>query len=82
MSDRYKYRAISADGRCYPIVTARGNHEKSNASIAAIFDVPHPDVYYALNFGGNLMRAYTLNSMFQVNGAQLTWLENDLRANR
>lgn len=71
---------ISPDGRCYPIVTARGNHEKENESIAKLFDTPHPDNYYALGFGGGLLRLYTLNSMFHVNGAQLNWLESDLLA--
>lgn len=73
---------ISQDGHLTPIVPARGNHERANASIYNLFDVPHPDVYYALNFGGGLLRTYTLNSSFPPGGHQLDWLTSDLsRAN-
>jgi hypothetical protein len=73
---------ISPDGRMYPIVAARGNHEWNNDDVYKIFDTPHPDVYYALTFGGGLLRAYTLNSEISVAGAQTTWLQNDLIANQ
>jgi hypothetical protein len=69
---------ISQDGRMTPIVPARGNHERANASIYNLFDVPHPDVYYAFSFGGGLLRTYTLNSSFPPGGNQLDWLTNDL----
>lgn len=69
---------ISQDGRLTPIVPARGNHERANASIYNLFDVPHPDVYYALNFGGGLLRTYTLNTLFPPGGHQLNWLTSDL----
>ncbi|WP_175489272.1 purple acid phosphatase family protein [Neolewinella agarilytica] len=69
---------ISSDGRLTPIVPARGNHERSNASIYNLFDVPNPDVYYALSFAGGLLRTYTLNTLFPPGGDQLDWLENDL----
>lgn len=69
---------IASDGRMTPIVGARGNHEKENATLINLFDAPHPDVYYALNFGGNLLRAYTLNSLISTGGEQAAWLENDL----
>ena len=69
---------ISQDGRLTPIVPARGNHERANASIYNLFDVPHPDVYYALSFGGGLLRTYTLNTLFPPGGHQLNWLTSDL----
>lgn len=69
---------ISQDGRLTPIVPARGNHESANASIYNLFDVPHPDVYYALSFGGGLLRTYTLNTLFPPGGHQLNWLTSDL----
>jgi len=69
---------ISSTGRLTPIVAARGNHERSNASIFHLFDVPNPDVYYALEFGGGLLRTYTLNSLFPPGGDQLKWLSTDL----
>jgi len=70
---------IGSDGRLFPLIVARGNHEASNQSLIDLFDVNHPDVYYALNFGGNLLRVYTLNTMIPAGGAQRAWLENDLK---
>lgn len=69
---------IGDDGRITPIVAARGNHERSNSSIYHLFDVPNPDVYYALTLGNDLIRAYTLNSLIAPGGSQRDWLENDL----
>ncbi|MDC0231463.1 metallophosphoesterase family protein, partial [Aureispira] len=73
---------IGADGRMTPILTARGNHERSDASIVDIFDVPHPVVYYGLTFARGLLRVYTLNSMQSSNSSQLSWLGNDLKNNQ
>lgn len=69
---------ISPDGRLTPILAARGNHEKSNASIVELFDVPSKEVYYALTFAGGLMRTYTLNSVDPTGGTQSDWLAADL----
>ncbi|NRB64593.1 MAG: fibronectin type III domain-containing protein [Saprospiraceae bacterium] len=65
---------IGADGRIFPIVVARGNHESSNRTLSQIFDVPTTSVYYGLTFGESLIRIYTLNSMIAVGGDQKTWL--------
>jgi hypothetical protein len=70
---------INADGQMFPIVPARGNHEYSNETIVKLFDAPNSSVYYGLNLGGNLLRAYTLNSLIASGGDQRDWLENDLR---
>lgn len=70
---------IGSDGRMFPLVVARGNHEASNKPMIELFDVKSPDVYYAMNIGGNLMRVYTLNTMIPSAGAQRDWLENDLK---
>ncbi|PQB04113.1 Ig-like domain-containing protein [Aureitalea marina] len=70
----------AADGRMFPIVAARGNHEGASV-IYELFDTPDSDSYYAVTFGDNLVRAYTLNSEISVTGNQLTWLTNDLSAN-
>lgn len=72
----------SSDGRMYPIVGARGNHEWSNADVYEMFDTPHPDAYFALTFGGSLLRAYTLNSESAIPGSQTNWLVNDLITNQ
>ncbi|PHN07429.1 purple acid phosphatase family protein [Flavilitoribacter nigricans] len=73
---------ITSDGRLTPIVVARGNHEASNTSLVEIFDVAKPSLYYALTFGGNLVRIYTLNTLIPSGGDQRTWLEKDLAANQ
>lgn len=71
---------IAPDGRLTPILAARGNHESANTSITNLFDVPSPNVYYSMTFGGDLLRTYTLNSMIPSGGKQKDWLENDLIA--
>ena len=78
--DDWQY-TISANGKMTPIVAARGNHEGSNADIYNLFDTPSSDVYYALTFGGNLIRSYTLNTEMSITGNQTTWLNNDLASN-
>ena len=65
----------------FPIIAARGNHEGSNNSIYNLFDVPSSSVYYAITFGDNLIRTYTLNTEISISGNQTTWLNNDLSAN-
>jgi hypothetical protein len=73
---------IGSDGRLFPIIVARGNHEASNSELVNCFDVPHPDVYYALTLGGNLFRIYTLNTQIPGGGEQRDWLGRDLQANQ
>ncbi|MBR9920371.1 MAG: metallophosphoesterase family protein [Bacteroidetes bacterium] len=72
---------ISPDGRITPIVVTRGNHEASNQELVDLFQIPSNQAYYALNFGGNLLRLYTLNSLMPSGGVQRDWLERDLRNN-
>ena len=72
-------QSIDSSGRITPIVVTRGNHEKDNLSIYNLFDVPNMEVVYALNFGGDLMRLYTLNSLAPVvNSDQTKWFAQDL----
>lgn len=73
---------IASDNRMFPIVATRGNHEDSNNSIYNLFDVPSSNVYYAITFGNNLVRTYTLNTEISISGTQTTWLQNDLNANQ
>lgn len=73
---------IAPDGRMTPIIPARGNHERSNQSLVDLFDVPNNEVYYALNFGKDLLRVYTLNTMISTGGNQKNWLQNDLKNNQ
>ena len=73
---------IGSDGRVFPIIPARGNHEANNATLVNCFDVPSPNVYYALSLGGNLLRLYTLNTQIPGGGEQRDWLGRDLQANQ
>lgn len=74
------------DNKITPIVAAMGNHEASpfgcpdcgNMVVYNLFDTPHPDAYYALSFGGNLLRLYTLNTEMAIAGNQTDWLNKDL----
>ncbi len=72
---------ISEQGRLTPVVTARGNHEYSNKTIMALFDVPTVSNYYSIPIGGNLAQLYTLNSLIAANGEQAEWLEQELISN-
>ncbi|WP_178988580.1 fibronectin type III domain-containing protein [Winogradskyella schleiferi] len=72
---------IASDGRMFPIIPARGNHESDATTIYKLFDTPNSDSYYAITFGNDLIRAYTLNSEISVLGNQKTWLEGDLSSN-
>ncbi|MCF8237460.1 MAG: metallophosphoesterase family protein [Saprospiraceae bacterium] len=69
---------ITVDRRLVPIVAARGNHETSNSILEDMFDIPSHDAWYALGFGGSLLRIYTLNSLAPIHGRQTRWLEDDL----
>lgn len=74
---------IDSSGRVTPIVPARGNHERDNNSIFHLFDVPSPDVTYALTFGTTLLRFYVLNSLNPVvKSKQTEWLKSDLEKNK
>lgn len=71
-------QTIAADGRVTPIVPARGNHERLAKTLKNLFNIPE---YYAINFGGNLLRFYSLNTEISISGNQTDWLEEDLRQN-
>ncbi len=70
---------IAKDGKITPIITARGNHEQSNTSIYNLFDTPSDKIYYAITFGKNLIRTYTLNTEISIEGDQTDWLKKDLK---
>lgn len=70
---------IAQDGRMFPIVPARGNHEYNNNRINNLFNTPIVDNYYKLTFGADLYSIYTLNSEITAGGNQATWLTNELQ---
>jgi len=71
----------SSDGRMYPAVWERGNHESSSGIVYDLFDIPSPDEYFTIPVGGDFLNIYTLNTEISVTGNQSTWLEADLQAN-
>ena len=73
---------IAPDGRMFPVIATRGNHEESNNSIYYLFDTPSANIYYAITFGNNLVRTYTLNSEISILGNQTDWLRQDLTNNQ
>ena len=73
-------QTIAGDGRIFPIIATRGNHEASNETLVKLFDIKSQDIYYALQLGGTLLKIYTLNTSIPTNGAQRIWLANNLGA--
>jgi PKD repeat protein len=84
---------IGTDGRIIPLVVAYGNHENYDGDgltyLNSLFDTP-ADGYFAVTFGGDLFRFYTLNTELmpgcEVPNAtkrtqQANWLATDLAAN-
>ncbi|NQY12114.1 MAG: T9SS type A sorting domain-containing protein [Flavobacteriales bacterium] len=74
------------DGKMIPIIGATGNHE-NRGDIEEIFDGANPDggnnnEYYSLAFGGDMWKAYVLNTEITPGGNQGTWLEEDLIASQ
>ena len=74
----------SEDGRMYPIIGARGNHEYvGDQSVTDMFDTPTNNgaAYYAIPLAGNEVRIYTLNTLISVMGDQTDWFAQDLKDN-
>lgn len=73
--------SIASDGRIFPIVPIRGNHE-SSSYIPNIFGVNNSDSYYKITVADKLFCQYLLNSEINTSGAQKDWLKADLEANK
>ena len=69
----------SDDGRMYPIVPIRGNHDKKGA-VAAVFGLENPQEYYSLSFAGQSLALYCLNTEIDMGGQQRVWLLNAVKA--
>ncbi len=74
-------KTIASDGRMFPIIPARGNHEDSNNSIYHLFNVSSSRIYYDITFGTNLYTIFTLNSEVSAGGSQSSWLSQRLSTN-
>ena len=70
--------SIAEHGRLIPLIPARGNHD-SEKQLGRAWGRAHPHFYYAINFAGNLLRVYTLNSERPAGGNQKAWLNDDLQ---
>jgi len=69
---------IANDGRMFPVLPTRGNHEDSNKTVYDLFDTPSKEVFYAITFGKDLYTIYTLNSEISAGGNQSKWLQERL----
>lgn len=78
MNDWQETISVEKARRITPIIVARGNHEYSNKTLIELFDVAEETIYYSLEFGGGLLRIYTLNSLMASGGEQKEWLAWDL----
>ena len=67
---------VTADGRVFPIVPIRGNHEDASI-IPGIFGVDNPDATYKISISDNLFVQYLLNSNIDTE-AQKDWMAADL----
>lgn len=82
----------------YPQIATAGNHEAADYDFASRFNFPTPDgadtksgVYYSFNYNGVHFIALNTNDTTNphsssdatgLSNEQLTWLENDLKANK
>lgn len=73
-------QTIGKDGRIFPIITARGNHEATNKVLVDLFDIKSEGGYYKLTLGGRLIDIITLNSLIPPDGKQKLWLEKTLKS--
>lgn len=72
---------IAKDQRIFPLIIARGNHEKDDKTIYNLFDTPNEQNYYSIPVGNNFLRIYTLNTEISIPGGQTNWLKNELATN-
>lgn len=74
------YRASyqSFDNRIIPIVTVRGNHEKSNECLVHFFDCQSAKNFYNVTLGGDLVNVICLNTEIIFGGAQKRFLKEVL----
>lgn len=94
--DDWSVDTTSDDGRMFPIVPVRGNHEPDSEICDKLFGLFDAKNYFAFNVAGDLMRVYVLNSEINIGREikdvgrtdmtpalleQTAWLKADLEAN-
>lgn len=77
--DDWSRDTIADDGRVFPIVPVRGNHESNPNILYRLFGLPDPENYFAFTVGGDMLRVYTLNSQLKPVDEQRRWLIDDLK---
>ncbi|MCG8575727.1 MAG: metallophosphoesterase [Flavobacteriales bacterium] len=76
----WEYTYSENDNRIIPLITARGNHEKSNEVLIKFFDCPSEKNYYSVELGGDLINVITLNTEnLLFGGKQKSFLEETLQ---
>lgn len=70
---------IAKDGRIFPMIIARGNHEHTNSQMIKFFMIPHEKVYYNVQLGGNLLNIMTLNTEIQKGLKQMSFVKKSLK---
>lgn len=85
------------DGRLFPIVPVRGNHEPDSEILHKLFGLHDARNYFAFDVAGELLRVYVLNSEINIEKdrqgvsrtdltpellEQTTWLQRDLEQHR
>ena len=87
-------QTTTEDGRLIPIIAVHGNHENGDYEVLhKLFGTPETNGYvynfYALTFGGNLLKVFALNSELQNGDTYATafesmnqWLADELYASQ
>lgn len=73
---------LGENGRLIPIFPSLGNHEgREDTVIFKFFNIKLTtgEEHFALSFGGNLLRIYSLNTERKTEADQISWFENDLQ---
>ncbi|NVM04313.1 MAG: metallophosphoesterase family protein [Candidatus Helarchaeota archaeon] len=60
-----------------PIIPSLGNHERNADNYYKQFALPNNEQWYSIDYS-SLIHIISLNSETNIDGAQLTWLQNDL----
>ena len=70
----------SEDGRLYPVIPVRGNHDKKGG-VAAVWGLEDTKEYYSISFAANTLLVYNLNTEISTGGDQVKWFKEDLEKN-
>ncbi|MHA1300012.1 MAG: purple acid phosphatase family protein [Candidatus Helarchaeota archaeon] len=66
------------DNYTIPIIPCLGNHEYNATNYYNQFALPHNEQWYSIDYS-SLLNIICMSTNAQIDGAQLTWLKNDLK---